>query len=96
VFCSFLALVVRKELQDRLERKGWTLEWADLIRDLDSLQEIEIRIDGKGLRHSREMTQVCSPKVTYYLSQIQGTDAGFQDWAERFLPVGKSRERCAS
>lgn len=48
VFCSFLALVVRKELQDRLERKGWTLEWADVLRDLDSLQEIEIRIDGKG------------------------------------------------
>lgn len=48
VFCSFLALVVRKELQDRLERKEWTLEWADVIRDLDSLQEIEIRIDGKG------------------------------------------------
>ena len=30
VFCSFLALVIRKELQDRLERKGWTLEWADV------------------------------------------------------------------
>ena len=48
MFCSFLALVIRKELQDRLERKGWTLEWAHLIRDLDSLQEIEIRMDGKG------------------------------------------------
>ena len=22
--------------------------WADVVRDLDSLQEIEIRIDGKG------------------------------------------------
>jgi transposase len=48
VFCSFLALVMRKELQDRLERKGWNLEWADVIRDLDRLQEIEIHIDGKG------------------------------------------------
>ena len=28
VFCSFLALVLRKELQDRLERKGWSLEWT--------------------------------------------------------------------
>ena len=48
VFCSFLALVLCKELQDRLERKGWSLEWADVIRDLDRLQEIEMSIDGKS------------------------------------------------
>ena len=48
VFCSFLALVLRKELQDRLERKGWTLEWADVVRDLDQLQEVEIHIQGKA------------------------------------------------
>ena len=48
VFCSFLTLVLRKELQDRLERKGWTLEWADVIRDLDQLQEVEIHIQGKA------------------------------------------------
>jgi len=48
VFCSFLALVLRKELQDRLERKGWSLEWADVVRDLDRLQEVEMSIDGKS------------------------------------------------
>lgn len=48
VFCSFLALVVRKELQDRLERRGWDLEWADVIRDLDRLQEVEMSIGGKS------------------------------------------------
>ena len=47
VFCSFLALLMRKELEQRLEQRGWTLEWADVIRDLDRLQEIEIRLDGK-------------------------------------------------
>jgi hypothetical protein len=46
-FCSFLALVLRKELQDRIERKGWTLEWNDIIRDLNSLQEMEITTEGK-------------------------------------------------
>jgi len=46
-FCSFLALVLRKELQDRIERKGWTLEWNDIIRDLNSLQELEITTEGK-------------------------------------------------
>ena len=48
VFCSFLALILRKELQDRLERKGWHLEWNDIIRDLDNLLEMEVGIDGKG------------------------------------------------
>jgi hypothetical protein len=48
VFCSFLALVLRKELQDRLEAKGWHLEWADVIHDLNNLFEIEIAVAGKG------------------------------------------------
>jgi hypothetical protein len=48
VFCSFLALVLRKELEQRLLERGWALEWADVIHDLDRLQEIEIRVQGKA------------------------------------------------
>ena len=48
VFCSFLALLLRKELQDRLARKKWTLEWADVIRDLDNLIEMRIAINNKS------------------------------------------------
>jgi len=48
VFCSFLALVLRKELEDCLARKNWKLEWADVIRDVDNLTEMEIAISGKG------------------------------------------------
>jgi hypothetical protein len=48
VFCSFLALVLRKELQDRIEAKGWHLEWSDIIHDLDNPLEIEIRVEDKG------------------------------------------------
>jgi hypothetical protein len=48
VFCSFLALVLRKELEDRLARKNWKLEWADVIRDVDNLTEMEIAIGAKG------------------------------------------------
>ena len=48
VFCSFLALLLRKELEDRLARKQWKLEWADVIRDLDNLVEMEVAISGKG------------------------------------------------
>ncbi len=42
VFCSFLALVLRKALNDRLAAKGHVLEWADIIRDLDGLEEIHV------------------------------------------------------
>lgn len=48
VFCSFLALILRKELQDRLNEKGWNCEWADIINDLDNLLEMEITVTGKS------------------------------------------------
>jgi hypothetical protein len=33
VFCSFLALVLQKELADRCHAAAITVEWADLVRD---------------------------------------------------------------
>jgi transposase len=42
VFCSFLALVLVKELQSQLEAKGLKLEWKDVLRDIEKLQEIEV------------------------------------------------------
>jgi hypothetical protein len=47
VFCSFLALVLRQELQARLEQRGHDPEWADVIGDLDRLQMVEVEQDGK-------------------------------------------------
>jgi Transposase DDE domain len=49
VFCSFLALVLRKELEDRLAAARLKPEWRDLLADLDRLQEIEVAQDGKRL-----------------------------------------------
>lgn len=42
VFASFLALILRKELEDRLEAKGHHFEWADILRDLTALQEVAV------------------------------------------------------
>jgi hypothetical protein len=47
IFCSFLALVLRKELMDRLAAAGRDLEWAEVIFDLERLIETEIVQDGK-------------------------------------------------
>ena len=42
VFCSFLALILRKELDARCRKVGFHPEWGDVLRDLDRLQEVEI------------------------------------------------------
>ena len=47
VFCSFLALVLQKELAGLCRSADVTVEWDDLIRDLDRLQEATIEKDGK-------------------------------------------------
>jgi transposase len=49
VFCSFLALVLLKELQARLEQRGWVWEWDRLKADLDTLQEVTVQAEGRPL-----------------------------------------------
>ena len=46
VFCSFLALILRKELQARCEKAGIKPEWRDVLRDLDRLQEVTLDHNG--------------------------------------------------
>lgn len=47
VSCWFLALVLRKELKDRLAAAGHSFEWADIVQGLECLSETEIEQDGK-------------------------------------------------
>jgi hypothetical protein len=47
VFCSFLALLLKRALEERLEAKGQTWEWAEILRGLDNLQEVEALFQGK-------------------------------------------------
>jgi hypothetical protein len=47
VFCSFLALLLRRALEQRLEEKGESWEWAEILRGLDNLQEVEALFQGK-------------------------------------------------
>jgi hypothetical protein len=43
VFCSFLALVMQKCLEDLSREAGGAPEWKTLLRDLDRLQHVRIR-----------------------------------------------------
>ena len=47
VFCSFLALVLKKALEDRIAALGRLGSWPETIADLDSLTETEIAYDSK-------------------------------------------------
>jgi hypothetical protein len=49
VFCSFLALMLQKELADLCQRHDLVIEWVDLLRDLDRLQEATIEKDGERI-----------------------------------------------
>ena len=59
IFCSFLALVLRKELERRLEKSGHCFEWMDIKQDLKSLQEVIIEDKGKILALRTECVGTC-------------------------------------
>jgi transposase len=59
VFCSFLALVLRKELDRRLEKAGHCFEWADIKQDLKALQEVILEDNGKTLAIRSECLGTC-------------------------------------
>jgi transposase len=60
VFCSFLALLLRKELQDRLEAQSEKFEWAEVLRDLDALQYTEVENEGKRFQLRNDLSPTTS------------------------------------
>jgi transposase len=46
VFCSFLALRLKAELERRLAARATAWEWAEIVRGLDNLQEVEAMFQG--------------------------------------------------
>jgi hypothetical protein len=47
VFCSFLALVLKNELEQRIAALGRNGSWSEIRADLDSLTETELVHDGR-------------------------------------------------
>jgi len=62
VFCSFLALCLRKDLADRLAATESKLEWNDIVRDLIELQEMHTVFSGKPFI-LRSQLKGCAHKV---------------------------------
>jgi hypothetical protein len=61
VFCSFLALVLRKELDERCRQAGWRPEWGDVLRGLDRLQEVAITKESRQMTLRTPATGVIGP-----------------------------------
>lgn len=59
VFCSFLALVLKQELERELEECGYSFEWADIKRDLKAMVETEISHNGKHFLVRSECQGTC-------------------------------------
>jgi hypothetical protein len=59
VFCSFLSLMLKKELYRRLEESGHSFEWTDIKQDLKALTETVIEEDGKRLAVRSQCKGTC-------------------------------------
>jgi transposase len=59
VFCSFLALILKKELYRRIEATGNSFEWSEIKQDLKSLQQVTIEQEGKRLAIRTQCQGTC-------------------------------------
>ena len=59
VFCSFLALILRKELDQRLSTNKLSFEWSDIKQDLKALKQVKIKEEGKRFAIRSECRGAC-------------------------------------
>ena len=59
VFCSFLALVLRKELDMRMEAMGEHVEWLQIKQDLKRMQEVVITQSDRKIALRTEASGDC-------------------------------------
>jgi transposase len=62
VFCSFLAILLRRELERRLESRDYNMEWYEILQDIASVEEVTAEISGKKIIFRSEL-KGCAGKV---------------------------------
>ena len=60
VFCSFLALLLKTELERRMKFADLKCEWAQVIRGLDALQQVEVTFQDKRFVLRSQLTSEAS------------------------------------
>ena len=63
VFCSFLALLLKQELESRMKRTDLEWEWKEVIRGLDALQQVEANFQGRRFLFRSQLTAHASQAV---------------------------------
>jgi transposase len=63
VFCSFLALLLKQELESRIKQADLEWEWKEVIRGLDALQQVEANFQGRGFLFRSQLTAHASQAV---------------------------------
>jgi len=63
VFCSFLALVLKQELESRMKQADLEWEWKEIIRGLDALQRVEANFQGRRFLFRSQLTAHASQAV---------------------------------
>jgi transposase len=63
VFCSFLALLLKQELESRMKRTDLEWEWKEVIRGLDALQQVEANFQGRHFLFRSQLTAHASQAV---------------------------------
>jgi hypothetical protein len=73
-----LALVLLKELQARLDGRGWQVEWQRLRDDLEALEEITVRTRGRTFV-IRSQTQGAAGKAIQAAGVVLGSVVRIED-----------------
>jgi transposase len=63
VFCSFLALLLKQELESRMKQTDLQWEWKEVIRGLDALQQVEANFQGRRFLFRSQLTADASQAV---------------------------------
>src|SRR6516162_390561 len=63
VFCSFLALLLKQELESRMKQADLPWEWKEVIRGLDALQQVEANFQGRRFLFRSHLTAHASQAV---------------------------------
>ena len=63
VFCSFLALLLKQELESRMKQTDLEWEWKEVIRGLDALQQVEANFQGRRFLFRSQLTAHASQAV---------------------------------
>jgi len=63
LFCSFMALLLKQELESRMKRIDLQWEWKEVIRGLDALQQVEANFQARRFLFRSQPTADASQAV---------------------------------